>query len=1113
MLSHTRFKPSRTWPMHWLRGGGLAMAWLPGGVLRGVWAVPEAWTPEQDIPGEAVRINGLLGDPVGGGAMRLLLRARSDHRVVAVFDALRDATDVSFETHRATWRGVASGLAWSASVAMAEGTSGAGWQWQWQWQWQFEVRRDEHSAINSDADAWDAIVVHDLALASEAAARNNEKYVGQYLDLRLLDAKHANSDSRTDLNPCLLARQALPQPGGTHPGMFAAGTHMPGVMTDLVAFFGTGFKATATPEHARTTTLPTGILQHETPAAILQSQPLAFGSRDEFRFQYVPDHPEATGTADDLTTASELHGARPLPNPALEHASHRVSEASNVSSHRPNLRPSDPPTDAHLAAWFGDPKQWRHLERHADTTAVASFFHGPPDAARHVATYIKDNALRRGHGHILRTGRAWLPDDRSVCCTVYQHGVFASQLTVGNTTFGQLCSIARDPINLNHATGLRLFVQLDDGTPGDEFVQLGQAGAFEMAPGWCRWWYVLGERVIRVQVAASPDAPALRYEAKVLTGPPMRFALRQHVSIGELEDGYATDVTWNQQTGIVTACPGDHEHRPWIAREFPELACHWAFDEPSQVARFATVEIGSYWTVETTPTATLGWAITASPDGLQDAKDTPEDFQTTADAADSYWSALCGLAPANRNASENADASDLERLHDAVPWMTHNAMIHLTVPHGLEQFGGAAWGTRDVCQGPTEMLRAMGRSDVLADVLRVVFRHQHRQTGDWPQWFMHPPFHAVQAGDSHGDVVIWPLYALAHYLEMGGAVSLLDDVVAWTDRDNNFAFTEEADPIRAHVDRAIQRIVSQRIPGTALPRYGHGDWNDALQPANRDFADRMVSSWTVALLADTLQRLAEALRELDPLWSSQLAQHAAQVHDDFQTWCVVHDPATGVNQVAGILLFDENFKTAEPLLHPTDTRTGIQHSLIPMNRALLGGLLTDAQAAHHQDVIKRQLLAPDGVRLMERPPAYAGGVSTVFQRAESAAFFGREVGLMYTHAHLRTVESWISAGRPVDALRLLNRINPVGITDPDTGVANAAPRQANAYFSSSDARFATRYHADAHHADVLTGKVVCDGGWRVYSSGPGIFLWLLRRAIGALRDSTSDLGSKSDTSR
>lgn len=48
-----------------------------------------------------------------------------------------------------------------------------------------------------------------------------------------------------------------------------------------------------------------------------------------------------------------------------------------------------------------------------------------------------------------------------------------------------------------------------------------------------------------------------------------------------------------------------------------------------------------------------------------------------------------------------------------------------------------------------------------------------------------------------------------------------------------------------------------------------------------------------------------------------------------------------------------------------------------------------------------QLLYPDGVRLMNRPAQYDGGVSTHFKRAEHAANFGREVGLQYVHAHIR----------------------------------------------------------------------------------------------------------------
>jgi cellobiose phosphorylase len=58
-------------------------------------------------------------------------------------------------------------------------------------------------------------------------------------------------------------------------------------------------------------------------------------------------------------------------------------------------------------------------------------------------------------------------------------------------------------------------------------------------------------------------------------------------------------------------------------------------------------------------------------------------------------------------------------------------------------------------------------------------------------------------------------------------------------------------------------------------------------------------------------------------------------------------------------------------------------------------------------------------------------------------------------------------------------------------VANAAPRQRNAYFSSSDAAFPDRYRASAEWERVRAGTVAADGGWRIYSSGPGLFTSIL----------------------
>ena len=134
---------------------------------------------------------------------------------------------------------------------------------------------------------------------------------------------------------------------------------------------------------------------------------------------------------------------------------------------------------------------------------------------------------------------------------------------------------------------------------------------------------------------------------------------------------------------------------------------------------------------------------------------------------------------------------------------------------------------------------------------------------------------------------------------------------------------------------------------------------------------------------------------------------------------------------------------------------------------------------------------------MDRPVAYRGGPEQTFRRAELAAFFGREIGLMYVHAHLRYGEAMAVLGEADALWDALQVVNPVTVAER---VANASPRQRNAYFSSSDAAFPDRYRASAEWERVREGTVAADGGWRVYSSGPGLYTnLLLCRALGIRR--------------
>jgi cellobiose phosphorylase len=84
----------------------------------------------------------------------------------------------------------------------------------------------------------------------------------------------------------------------------------------------------------------------------------------------------------------------------------------------------------------------------------------------------------------------------------------------------------------------------------------------------------------------------------------------------------------------------------------------------------------------------------------------------------------------------------------------------------------------------------------------------------------------------------------------------------------------------------------------------------------------------------------------------------------------------------------------------------------------------------------------------------------------------------------------------------LRQANPIGIC---LAVPAAALRQANCYYSSSDAGFADRYEARADYEKVKTGAVPLEGGWRLYSSGAGIALRLIHQSFLGLRREKSVL--------
>jgi len=255
-------------------------------------------------------------------------------------------------------------------------------------------------------------------------------------------------------------------------------------------------------------------------------------------------------------------------------------------------------------------------------------------------------------------------------------------------------------------------------------------------------------------------------------------------------------------------------------------------------------------------------------------------------------------------------------------------------------------------------------------------------------------------------------------------------------------------------------------------------------------AQRMISSWTVEM---NYQAFSEYQLVYERVGNKSKARELNELCDrikaDFNKYLVKDGVVAGYGLVAAD-------RSISVLFHPSDTITGIRYSILPMNRGIISGIFTSEQAQHHQDLIEEHLKGPDGARLMDHPLKYKGGIQTIFQRAESSTFFGREIGLMYMHEHIRYAESQARTGRADAFMKALRQAIPVGYRKV---VPCGDIRQSNCYYSSSDVTFRNRYEADERYAEIQTGKIMLRGGWRVYSSGPGIYVGLVVSRLLGLR--------------
>jgi cellobiose phosphorylase len=927
------------------------------------------------------------------------------------------------------------------------------------WFWQVSLEN-----TTSAAQHLDLTYAQDLALAAYGAVRMNEFYVSQYIDHTPL--KHASRGF-------VVASRQNQAADGRYPwSLIGSLRNGAAYATDALQFHGLMTRAGRGPA-GMSGELPSRRLQHEHSMVVIRDTAIRLEPKARadagFFGMFRPDHRDATSDIDlavvdetlALPEAKPAAGTAPKPNASAD------KPAGSLFSSAPPLEALDLDVDA-LRATFASP--WRHEERDERGTLL-SFFHG---ADCHVVLRAKDLHVTRPHGHMLRTGRHVTPDETALTSTSWMTGVFHSMVTQGHVSINRFLSTVHSYLGLFRSHGQRVFVEL-----GTSWRLLDMPSAFEMAPDSCRWVYRHADGVIVVRAEARNDPQELVLSIEFASGTPARCLISHHSALNG-DDGSAPGAVRWQRAGEDVVLPSTPDND--VGRRFPNGSFRIAPLSGTKFERVGADELlfldgqsrqQPYLCVVTAPSRTAGLRI----QGHLIAESDPRPLRV----ADRHK-----LIPPLEITAHAASAlrEPLLRLAEIAPWFTHNALVHYLSPRGLEQYSGGGWGTRDVCQGPVEMLLAHGRLQPIRDILLRVMRQQNPD-GDWPQWFMFfERERGIRPGDSHGDIVFWPLLVLAQYLIATGDRSVLDEQVPFFDSRGENA--GERATIWQHAQRALTLIKKRVIPGTSLAAYGHGDWNDSLQPADPVMRERLCSAWTVTLHVQVLTTLAEALRAVGRTQdASPLEAWAEDVKRDFQRLLV----SDGV--LTGYALFEDSGRVRY-LLHPSDATTGVHYSSLAMIHAIMEDMLTPTQMRLHLHLIDKHLSGPDGIRLFDCPMTYHGGPQKLFQRAETATFFGREIGLMYTHAHLRFAQALAHVGETDRFFHALCQANPIGIRSI---VASATARQANCYYSSSDAAFADRYQASAEYGRVASGDIPLDGGWRVYSSGAGIALGLIYRHL------------------
>jgi len=986
-----------------------------------------------------IMVNQLNGNILDGSCNQIYLRVHNKEEIKWAPMIGFNSKSLFWENEeQLNWRGVAFDVTYQVAFKLADNGM---------WFWKIDLQ--------GEGQVVDVIYGQDIGNANKDAVRSNEAYMSQYLD------HHVSKENQEII---ISSRQNQPQNGKNPVVEQGSFNNLDGFSVDGYQFFGRSYKETNIPEILNKKHLENEVYQYEFAYIALQTEQYTLSLQKQEVVFYgvaVENHIGAVEKA--VYSRTEL-------KEIFEKLDFKSDEGrGKVCCHNlAGVIVGQELSKEELDKYFPQQEQKEY-----DGKTLLSFF---TNNYHHVVLKAKESMMERAHGHILLSGTDVVVDKPLLSTTAYMYGVFNSQLVLGNTSMNMLLSNTRNALNIMKRSGQRIYIKGVDG-----WSILTMPSAFEMGLNSATWYYKLADDLIKIMVYTLNDSREVRMEIASEQGKSYSWSITNHITMNSDDEKslYVMQESDNALTIKVDETSAIH-------KSYKDLTYYIAINKPFTITDerlfVENEEQGNLLVMVIEQQSNINMTIQGTLTGEEFKK-----IDTTIEVEDNKYTAF--IDELLNHFKLEHESKSVAKMNILARWYSHDMLVHYMSPHGLEQYGGAAWGTRDVSQGPTEYFLSINRADVVADIIDKLYSNQFENDGNWPASFMFDKYEYLRGEESHGDIIIWPIKVVTDYLDKSKDYEILNREIPYTNHET-YLKTKEKYALLKHVKKAVNYIETHFLEGTYLSGYGNGDWDDTLQPNDSRLKKQMASSWTVALTFQVLKKASGLFSQVDKEFGKQLGELANNIEHDFKKYLLKENTLPG-------FVYMSSPKDVEYMIYPGDKRSNIDYRLLPMTRSMIAEIFTKEQAEHHWKIIKEHLYFTDGVHLMNRPADYTGGVSKIFKRAEQAANVGREIGLQYVHAHIRFAEAMAKLGKGEETWRAMQMINPILLKED---VPNAEIRQSNAYFSSSDGNFKTRYEAQAKFGKLKHGEVSVKGGWRVYSSGPGIYINQLITNILGIRE-------------